>query len=376
MRSILIVIPTYNEVENVRPLTTAIQQVFRGQRTFQPDILFIDDNSPDGTAKVIRSLQRQDNHIKLISGQKAGLGTAYIRGFLHARTLPTAYEAIVMMDADMSHDPAAIPALLRAIDEGADYVIGSRYISGGIANQDWPKSRALSSHLANLAAHVLLDMGNDVRDMTGGFKAIRADALAQIDVSKLRAKGYVFQVALLQAFLQNGFKVTEVPIQFRNRQAGKSKLRLRDVIEFGYLTYRLNPDSRLRRLLRFGLVGAAGTLVNLGVIVILVEDIKLAALSADILAIEISIIFNFFMNHYYTFRRGRTSAEPLLKLLGKLLRFNLAMLGGAAISFGAFFVLHQLLGLYYVLADLLAIALAMAWNYYLSVQFVWRVVDE
>jgi len=290
-----------------------------------------------------------------------------------------AYFAVILMDADFSHNPQHIPLLLEALERGNDYVIGSRYVKGGVTH-NWPVSRSIKSRLANTFARIMLDMKHNVRDLTGGFKAIRVSSLKQINLDSLKASGFVFQVNLLHEFSKRGFKITEVPIEFKNRSRGRSKMRLRDILEFLYLTYRLNPHSRIRRLIRFCFVGASGTIVNLAVLIMLVQAFRVSPPVAFVAALEVSIVSNFFLNHFYTFRAAVTSPKSKRHdsagiLLSKLFRYNLVALGGAAISFIVFYAFYKL-RLNYVPADLLAIIAATAWNYYLSVKIVWKLVDE
>ena len=377
MKKVLVVLPTYNEADNIEPMVGAIFKVAARLPNYEIDILVVDDNSPDGTAERVARLQKSRAGLHLIKGCKQGLGKAYRRGFKHGLGLKP-YFAVVMMDADFSHDPKVIPALLAALEAGADYVIGSRYVAGGGTTGNWPTKRLLQSKLANFLARHLVGLDTKVHDLTSGFKAVRASALKQIPLDDIPASGYVFQVSLLHAFSSRGFRVREVPIMFGDRRAGKSKLGLRDMAEFLYQTYRLNPDSRVRRLLRFCLVGASGTLVNLAVLIGLVRLAHLPVLLAAAIAIEVSIVSNFSLNHLYTFRLVRI-AEPKdspVSLLIKLFRYNLITLSGAAITYAVFALGYKMLGLHYVLADLIAILLATAWNYWMSVRIVWRVVDR
>ncbi len=372
MKKCLIIIPTYNEASNIEPLIKAILGVSQELKGWSLEIVVADDNSPDGTAKIVRRLQKTHSKVLLLSGKREGLGRAYIRALSHG--LKTArYKAFIMMDADFSHDPKTIPALIKAIDAGADQVIGSRYIKGGSVS-DWPTHRKLNSFIANLLARQLLDIKDDVRDMTSGYRAVKSSAIAQIDLDNLRAVGYAFQVNLLHEFSKNKLVTREIPINFTDRHNGSSKMRLRDIAEFIYLSYQLNSDSRVRRIARFCLVGASGTIVNLAVIIGLVHWFNVSAVPADVAAIETSIISNFLLNHRYTFRFGRH--ESIRLLLGKLFSYNMIAIGGAAISFAVFIVTFKWIGWHYIISDLLGVVIAVSWNYWLSVRVVWKLIDE
>ncbi|HEY6698074.1 MAG TPA: polyprenol monophosphomannose synthase [Acidimicrobiales bacterium] len=211
----LIIIPTYLEAEN-------IADVLRDVRTSVPDadILVVDDSSPDGTAELARATGAELGRIAtLVQPGKGGLGVAYRAGFAHGFSHD--YEVIVQMDADFSHDPAALPELLREIDSGADVAIGSRYVPGGnIPN--WPTTRRVLSRVGNLYATTLLGVG--IRDATSGFRAYRASVLRPVVAGATRATGYGFQVELAYRAHRLGARIVEVPITFNDRVRGVSKM--------------------------------------------------------------------------------------------------------------------------------------------------------
>lgn len=379
MKKILVIIPTYNEVENIGRVVDAIEQIAFRLSSYSLSLLIVDDNSPDGTSGQVKTLQSKYSNIHLLTGHKSGLGKAYIRAFRYALRR-SGFDAFIMMDADLSHNPNDIPALLEKLNQGSDYVIGSRYTIGGAIDDSWPLSRIIISRVANFVARKLVGIPDDIRDVTGGYKAIRRTALEKIDLDKLSARGYVFQVSLLHAFLQQSSRVDEIPVTFTKRQYGASKLRLRDIIEFAYRAYKLNPNAPIQRFARFGLVGACGTVVNLAVLAFLVNFVHVNVLLSVAIAIEVSIIFNFFLNHLYTFKgygayKKHSQKDPLAKLLAKLVKFNLGALGGATISFSTFTLLYKLADIHYLLADVVAIILAMSWNYYMSTRYVWKAID-
>ena len=379
MKKVLVVIPTYNEAQNVDSVVDAVERVAARSRKYTFELLIVDDHSPDGTAKRVNSLQKKYGNISLSSGRKAGLGRAYIRAFKHAMRRSDC-DALVMMDADMSHDPEDIAALLQALDDGADYVIGSRYVTGGTVDASWPLRRVMMSRTANFAARKLVGITDSITDMTGGFKAIRRSSLEAIELETIRASGYIFQVSLLHAFLRQGFQVREVPIRFTDRQNGTSKLRLRDIIEFVYRAYKLNPHAPIQRFVRFGFVGACGSVVNLAVLSLLVRVGHVDVLVAAAIAIEASIVFNFFLNHHYTFKGYgsygvESRRQPWQAITAKLGKFNIGALGGALISFTTFTMLFKAVHVPYLLADILAIGIAMSWNYFMSTRYVWKAID-
>ena len=216
----IIIIPTYNEKENI---SLIIHAIFKLNEPF--DILVIDDGSPDGTAAIVKDLMEREpfaGHLFLVERSgKLGLGTAYITGFKWALDHPK-YEYIFEMDADFSHDPADVPRLLEACrDRGNDLAIGSRYISG-VNVVNWPMSRVLMSYFAS--KYVRLVTGIPIHDTTAGFKCYRRRVLATIPLDQIRFKGYAFQIDMKFTTYQLGFKIEEVPVIFVNRRLGESKM--------------------------------------------------------------------------------------------------------------------------------------------------------
>lgn len=210
-----IVIPTYNEKENIDRLLTALLDL--PVPTLQ--ILVVDDNSPDGTAAVVKSRQQDEARVHLIvRQQKAGLGRAYLHGFTYA--LSQGAEALLQMDADFSHDPKDVPRLLEKLNT-YDVVLGSRYVHG-ISVINWPLRRLLISIMGNLYAGVITGM--PFKDATGGFRAWRSEALRAIDFDRVHADGYGFQIVMAYRAWKKNLRMIEVPIIFTERREGKSKM--------------------------------------------------------------------------------------------------------------------------------------------------------
>jgi dolichol-phosphate mannosyltransferase len=227
---VVVVVPTYEEAANIDALCAAVRVALP-----EADLLIVDDASPDGTADRAGAAAARLGHIDvLVQAGKGGLGAAYRAGF--AEALARGADVVVQMDADLSHDPAALPALVANVALGADLAIGSRYVPGG-RTLDWPwQRRALSRWGNRYAAGVL---GLAVNDATAGFRAYSADALRRIDVAGVRADGYGFQVEMTHRLVRTGGRVVEFPITFRERVAGESKLSKRIVHEATLLVIRL-----------------------------------------------------------------------------------------------------------------------------------------
>ncbi len=212
---VLIVMPTYNERQNLEIMAGRIRE-----STPDADLLVVDDNSPDGTGDLAEKLAETDPHVHVMHRtEKAGLGKAYIAGFTWA--LERGYEVIVEMDADGSHRPEDLPRLLDAIAAGADGVIGSRWVPGGkVVN--WPKKREMLSRGANIYTRIMI--GFNVKDATGGYRAYRASTLRRIDLSNVESTGYSFQVDITVRIVKAGLRIAEVPITFVERERGVSKM--------------------------------------------------------------------------------------------------------------------------------------------------------
>src|SRR5579863_8837718 len=217
----LIIIPTYNELDNLRPL---IEEIFK--YVSQTDILIVDDNSPDGTGKLADDLSAEYPQIHVLHrAGKLGLGTAYIAGFKYA--IAHEYDAAFEMDADFSHDPRYLPDFLKAI-ENADLVIGSRYVEGG-GTPNWSLLRRFISGGGNIFARVML--GLPVHDCTAGYRCYRRRVLEAIDLDTIQSQGYAFQVELAYRVYKHGYKIVETPIIFLDRRVGKSKMSRKIFIE-------------------------------------------------------------------------------------------------------------------------------------------------
>lgn len=238
MNKVLVIIPTYNEIENVKKIIPVVLE-----QNENVDVLIVDDNSPDKTGDYVESLSKENNRIKLIRRErKLGLGTAYIAGFKYA--VQNNYSYVFEMDADFSHDPKEINNFLDAIKD-ADVVLGSRYING-VRVLNWPMRRLLLSYFASVYTRVIT--GLPVKDATGGFKCFRIDVLKAIDLDRIKSNGYSFQIEMSFKAYKKGFRIKEIPIVFLDRVKGKSKMSKKIVIEAIFMVWKLRLSSILRRL--------------------------------------------------------------------------------------------------------------------------------
>lgn len=236
----VVVVPTYNEKDNIIPLLTAILHTKKKMKQIHLSVLVVDDSSPDGTADLVKQFQKRHRTVHIISGERIGLGNAYVRGFQYALCELHA-DIVVQMDADFSHDPDDIPRLIEKVHVRHAYIIGSRYVKGGSIPTEWPFSRVLISKVGNAVARYLAGL-YPIKDCTGGFKAIDAHLLKKIDLTRIGARGYSFQMNLLHAARQLEANIIEVPIHFIDRTMGVSKMRIFDMLEFFFNAIRLRLE--------------------------------------------------------------------------------------------------------------------------------------
>jgi dolichol-phosphate mannosyltransferase len=238
---IAVVVPTYNEKENVPRLVAQIEEVF-AKHSISGYIVIVDDNSPDGTGVIADSLARVHGNIHVIHRtSKLGIGSAYREGFKHAMALKCT--AVIEMDADLSHNPSLIPSFISQIEEGYSVVVGSRYVKGGnIVGWSWV--RRLISRGANLLARSVLQLSPF--DVTSGYRAYHPSVLSRLDLSTIKSDGYAFQVEMIYRAQKEHFKIREIPITFVDRKFGKSKLGRKEIL--GYVKFIFLSKLRAMKL--------------------------------------------------------------------------------------------------------------------------------
>ncbi len=230
MNPALVIIPTYNEAENLEPISAAVLKADP-----RVDILVVDDNSPDGTGQLADALAAKEPRVRVLHREKKeGLGRAYLHAFRWA--LEHGYQYIIEMDADFSHDPRYLPGLLDAAVAGADVALGSRYVEGG-GTVNWGVGRQLISQGGSLYARSIL--GVKIRDLTGGFKCFNRRVLEAIDLDAVQSSGYAFQIELTYRALKKGFTVKELPIVFEDRRVGQSKMSKKIFLEAVRMVWKL-----------------------------------------------------------------------------------------------------------------------------------------
>lgn len=322
MEKVVIVMPAWNEAENIKQMIVELTQKEFPKIDADMQLLIVDNHSTDGTAKVVEEASREYKNVHIIQQQNTGLGWAYVTGIRHSIDVLKA-DAVLEMDADFQHPPRFVKPMVDAYLDGAEYVIGSRYIKGGSVPKEWAVSRKAISYFGNLFIRTVL-LNFKVHDLTTGFRLSKVKGvLDKIDLSKLHdLDRFAYKVDLLYQSLKNSKKTVEVPLEFASRTKDKSKFNWKEMVATFKLAIILGVKDKMR-FIKFGVVGFTGFLVNyLGL-----ELLKRAGLTtywATLFATELSIISNFTLNNIWTFKdKTITSAKDIVVQFAK---FNLSSL--------------------------------------------------
>jgi dolichol-phosphate mannosyltransferase len=353
---ISIVVPTFNERQNVRELISRVERATEGLRW---EMIFVDDDSPDGTSAEIRSIAARDTRIRCLCRiGRRGLSSACIEGML-ASSAPT----LVVIDADLQHDESKIPEMFTALQaQGADLVIASRYVSGGTVGE-WDKTRAFMSRLATRVSRIVCRQ--PISDPMSGFFMIRADALDGC-VRRLSGKGFKILLDIV-ASAPDRLRVAEVPYTFRERLHGESKLDSIVVWDFGMLLAEKTVGRYVPvRFLAFSLVGGAGVVVHMSVLAAL-RAVQVEFSNAQAIAATISMVFNFWLNNLLTYRDRRLRGIRWVK---GLLSFVAACSLGAVANVGIASYLFKS-NTQWAIAALAGIAVGAVWNYAITQLYTW-----
>lgn len=353
---ISLIVPTYNERSNIVPL---VERIHRAIGNYNYEIVFVDDDSPDGTSNLVRSLSSKYPVRVITRSGKRGLASAVIDGLKETKG-----DIIGSINADLQHPPEILPELIRQLEEGADVAIASRYVKGSNC-QDWGLARRIISKGAITLAHLLLPSTRQITDPMSGFYMLRRHVIASAD---LRPSGYK---VLLEMLMEGNFqKVTEVPYTFSLRNNGRSKLGFRQYFDYLWQIFRLmKRKGELLRFVKFYLVGTIGTLLNMGLLWILTEFIGLPYLISAVIATGCAIISNFILNNFFTFSDRCSATVPIF--VSRLLKFSLVSLSGMAINVGALWLFTEVAGIYYLHSNLLGIVLATLLRYIANSLWTW-----
>lgn len=366
VKTAVIVIPTYNESNNMERLLLQIFDVVKKIKDWRVEVLVVDSESPDGTAKKVMALKNKYPKLHLLSIKKLGLGKAYIEGFNYAITKLKPY-VLFEMDADLSHDPGKIPAFLKKINGGADFVIGSRYIKGGSIPKDWGIHRKIFSILGNLIIRFGF-MKLKISDWTSGYRAIKSWVVQSAIPSIHRYGGYVFQVALADTALKRGAVFAEVPINFVDRTHGKSKIN-----SIQYIIQTLFYVFTHSSFIRYAIVGLIGFGLDFGISYLLIERTHLAIWLATVVSAETAIISNFLLNNFWSFSYKKI--EPKLsKYLYKFIKFNFVTGGALLIQAIGIQTLAYFFGrrFWYVYKILIIAFIVIPYSYFMYNRVIWK----
>lgn len=372
--NVVIILPTYNEKGNIEKLIPYLEEeIFPQIKNHQMYILVADDNSPDKTEDEVKELMKKWKNINISSGERHGLGAAYIRGMSFAIEKMNA-DVMFEMDADGQHDPKKILEFLKKIDEGNDMVIGTRYSNGGSIPKNWPPQRKAFSIVGNILVRTILTRFS-IHDWTGGYRAIKKEVFLRERKELTNFKGYTFQVSFLHKAVRDGFKIAEVPFHFTDRTLGNSKIAPKEYI-VDLLKYVIT--ARIKEILggsfgKFLVVGGIGFIINAAALRILVEIWKWAPSSANLLGAGIAIFSNYNFNNYWTFHERKVS--NIFSYFLKLLQFYATSAFGVIfIQTGTIFLGDNFIGRkYYFIYFLIGTFFLLIWNFTIYNKVIWRI---
>jgi dolichol-phosphate mannosyltransferase len=349
MSKLSVIVPTYNERENLKKL---VEKTLSSLKGLKFELIIVDDNSPDGTGKLADELASKHKNVKVVHRQgRLGLGTAILDGAKVADG-----EIMGVMDADMQHPPEVLRTMLEKAEAGADIVIASRYVKGG-GVESWSFFREAMSKGAIWLSHLFLPKTRKVEDTQSGYFLFKRHVIENVSLN-------VKEFKLLVEILAKGKykEVVEVPYTFKTRAAGKSKLGSKQILSYVKQLLRLSEY----RVLKFMAVGASGIVVNNGVLWLLVSLASMLPLLAAIISIETSIMTNFLLNNFWTFKERKGEKFPY-----KLAKYHGSMVLGAIVNYMTFALLLAA-GFHLIVANTIGILLGFVLNYLLSEIFVWR----
>lgn len=370
---IVVVIPTYNEAKNIGRLIDALSVEFKNIPNHEMHILVVEGNSPDGTAQIVRDKAVEFPFVHLLMEEKkAGLGAAYVYGFRHAMNDLKA-DVVVEMDADFQHDPKELPTLIKEIDNGYDYVIGSRYIKGGSIPEDWGLMRKLFSIFGNLTSKIILGI-RGVNDFTTGYKVSRVKGFVDtIDLDNILSKGFAYKMDLLYKMHKAGAKIKEVPIQFQTRNEGDSKMEKNNPMDSLRVVIKLRlNDKDTQKFLKFCVVGLIGLITDAGLANIFRITI-LSSKNAPLVSGLIAMLVTFLLNNFWSF--NETKIEGTSKKISYFIIYCISsyipilfrsfLVGFAVSSFGNTFIVFNT-------AFFIGIFIGLVWNFTVYSKLIWR----
>ncbi len=377
-KTAVVVIPTYNEAgQTAEMIDTLMKDIFPKIEGWNMVLLYVDGNSPDGTPDIIRDKQKEYGNLDLIvEKKKEGIGAAYVKGFRRAMKDYNA-DVVIEFDSDFQHPPDRIPALLEKIDQGYDYVLGSRKIKGGSNPKGWGFKRLFFSEIGGLISRLILFFPSKlffkITDPTTGLRASRVNGfLDQLDMDNLYSKQFAYKMQFLYQMVKLGAKITEIPLNFQLRQNGESKITsmtafdsLRTVILVRW------HDQATQKFIKFGIVGFIGYLVNAFGLELFARLVAKQWL-VWLLGTEMAIISNFILNNLWTFNEEKFAR--ISKFLAKFLQFNFTSGGALLIQTAAGTLLGHLFGFEYrqLFLPLIIATLIVPYNWFMYNKVIWK----
>ncbi|NTU74388.1 glycosyltransferase [Candidatus Roizmanbacteria bacterium] len=366
MKKAVIIIPTYNEEGNVEAVVSQIIDVSKSLTNWDLHILIVDSKSKDHTSAIVKDLQKKHKNLHLLETEKEGLGKAYINGFKYASQELKAY-VVFEMDADLSHDPKDIPAFLKKIEEGADFVIGSRYIKGGSIPSNWAFLRKFYSVVGNLVLRLGF-MKVRVTDWTSGYRAIKIWIVNSSLEHVNKYSGYVFQVALLDKAMAQHAIITELPINFKDRVQGVSKINAKEYMS-QTLWYMFTHSS----FIKFVFVGGIGFIIDFSISYVLIQKVHMKVWLATFISTESAIVANFLFNNFWSFAHKRVDNSVTAFLFG-FLKFNLVSSGSVLIQTIGVGLLDAFFGqqYWYIYKIVIIAFVVIPYSYLFYNKFIWK----
>ncbi len=365
---VALILPSYNERENILPLIEKLFLVTKKIKGFEFSYVVVDDNSPDGTGDLVHEFSKHHLQVHLVSGKKEGLGRALLRGIEFGINKLGA-EVIAQMDADLSHDPESLPEFFGKFLRGDDFVVGSRYIPGGSIPDNWGLHRKIFSVAGNSV--VRFGLGHpQVHDWTGGYRVYHKKYFLEAKNRLKEYGGYVFQIAFLHMSILSGARVGEVPIHFTDRRYGRSKIAPSEYIRNVLLYVGRSLWQRVRHgsFGKFMVVGSIGFTINTIILELMVKS-GFSPAAGSALGAECAIISNFILNNAWTFRARKISDGKFQKFL----QFNTTSLGALLIQAGTVWVGTNTLGvIWYRWFYVLGVGIGLVWNYTMYSRVIWK----
>jgi dolichol-phosphate mannosyltransferase len=369
---VVVIIPTYNERENIIVLLTRLETACKAVKNHTISYLVVDDTSPDGTGDTVKAYTKTHKNVVLITGRKEGLGKALLRGMTHAFEHIGA-QIVLQIDADLSHDPKIAPKLLEALDNGSTFSLGSRYIKGGAIPENWGFLRKIYSRVGNFIVRFGLGHMN-VHDWTGGYRAYTKKFYEEIHGELSQYGGYVFQIAFLHKAIHHGAVITEVPFHFTDRMYGHSKIA---PAEYIFNIFKYIATARLQELVtgsfgKFLVVGGIGFVINAVLLVILHNWLHWSATGANLIGAALAIFSNYNLNNLWTFQKSKIAGVGAY--LSKLVQFYVtSSFGVIVIQTGTIAAgVHFWGDRFYFMYFLIGTTLLLVWNYVMYSRVIWK----